>query len=125
LLRDKDDRLAAQDDPEAGAKWVERLRAAAADADHADSVRRSGLRLAAHYLKSMKNNQPLDPVARFHLGNGARIERVNWAGDTSAKGLAQSCGIMANYVYELDQLDDNLVQLTAGRPRVSRSIQWL
>jgi malonyl-CoA decarboxylase len=125
LLRDKDDRLAAQDDPEAGAKWVERLRAAATDAGHADSVRRSGLRLAAYYLKSMKNNQPLDPVARFHLGNGARIERVNWAGDTSAKGLAQSCGIMANYVYELDQLDDNLVQLTAGRPRVSRSIQWL
>lgn len=125
LLYDKGDKQAAADDPEAGAKWVEWLRAAATDAGCADTVRRSGLRLAAHYLKSMKNNQPLDPVARFHLGNGARIERVNWAGDTSFKGLAQSCGIMANYVYELDELDDNFDQLNAGRPRVSRAIQWL
>jgi len=124
LLSDKGEKQAVQDDPAAGAKWVERLRAAATGA-HADTVRRSGLRLAAHYLKSMKNNQLLDPVARFHLGNGARIERVNWAADISAKGLVQSCGMMANYVYELDQLDDNLSQLTAGKPKVSRAIQWL
>lgn len=125
LLRDKNDKLAAEGDPEAGAKWVERLRAAAAGGAPAEAVRRNGLRLAAHYLKSMKNGQLLDPVARFHLGNGARIERVNWAGDTSVKGLAQSCGIMANYVYELDQLDGNLSQLLAGKPKVSRAIQWL
>src|SRR3546814_4238474 len=68
LLSDKDDRQAAQDDPAAGVKWVERLRLAATGKP-ADSVRRSGLRLAAHYLKAMKNDPPLDPVARFHLGN--------------------------------------------------------
>lgn len=124
LLVDKADKQAVQDDPEAGIKWVERLRAAATD-PKADSVRRTGLRLAAHYLKSMKSDQPVDPVARFHLGNGARIERVNWAADTSAKGLAQSCGMMVNYVYELDQLDDNLIQLTAGKPKTARAIQWL
>ena len=60
--------------------------------------RRAGFRLAAHYLQSMKNGAPLDAVARFHLGNGARIERLNWAADTSAKGLKQSCGLMVNYL---------------------------
>lgn len=124
LLVDKADRQAAQDDPAAGAKWVERLRAAATGSRE-DAVRRSGLRLAAHYLKSTKNDLPQDPVARFHLGNGARIERLNWAADTSAKGIAQSGGMMVNYVYELDQLDDNLIQLAAGKPKTARAIQWL
>jgi len=66
------------------------------------------LRLAAHYLlEEKKNGKPLDPVANFHLFNGARLERLNWLGDTSAKGLRQSAGIMANYYYKLDDIDDN------------------
>ena len=70
----------------------------------------------------MKNGAPLDAVARFHLGNGARIERLNWAADTSAKGLKQSCGLMVNYLYELDELDDNLARLGEGKPQVSRGV---
>jgi len=124
LLHDKADKQQALDDPDAGRKWVERLQSAAA-AQPSDAVQRSGLRLAVHYLKSMKNGQPLDPVARFHLGNGARIERVNWAADCSAKGMAQSCGLMVNYVYELDQLDDNLAQLAAGKPKTGLNLRWL
>jgi malonyl-CoA decarboxylase len=124
LLHDKADKQQAQDDPDAGRKWVERLQSAAA-AQPSDAVQRSGVRLAVHYLKSMKNGQPLDPVARFHLGNGARIERVNWAADCSAKGMAQSCGLMVNYVYELDQLDDNLAQLAAGKPKTGLNLRWL
>ncbi|MGB6104494.1 MAG: malonyl-CoA decarboxylase family protein [Pusillimonas sp.] len=124
LLSDKADKQQAQDDPEAGLKWVDRLKSAAAG-QAPDPVQRTGLRLAVQYLKTMKNSQPLDPVARFHLGNGARIERVNWAADCSAKGMAQSCGIMANYLYELDQLDDNLAQLAAGKPRVGMNLRWL
>ena len=50
-----------------------------------EALRRAGFRLAAHYLQSMKNGAPLDAVARFHLSNGARIERLNWAADTSAR----------------------------------------
>ena len=73
----------------------------------------------------MKNGQPIDPVARFHLGNGARIERVNWAADCSAKGMSQSCGMMVNYLYELDQLDDNLTQLAAGKPKMGLNLRWL
>ena len=48
-----------------------------------------------------------DPVARFHLGNGARLERVNWLGDSSPKGMRESAGLMVNYLYQLDQLERN------------------
>ncbi len=123
VLSDKADKQQAQGDPQAGAKWVEKLRLAAAG-QPSDSVQKAGLRLAVHYLKTMKNGQPIDPVARFHLGNGARIERVNWAADCSAKGMAQSCGIMVNYLYELDQLDDNLAALAAGKPKLGMNLRW-
>ncbi|MGB6008949.1 malonyl-CoA decarboxylase domain-containing protein [Castellaniella sp.] len=123
-LADKTERQAAAQDPEAGARWVDRLRAAASGAGP-ESVRRTGLRLAAHYLRQLRGGDPLDPVARFHLGNGARIERLNWAADRSAKGLDQSCGLMVNYLYEPDQLDENRARLAAGKPRISRGVQWL
>ena len=66
------------------------------------------VRLCVHYLARESNGAgPRDPVARFHLGNGASIERVNWAGDTSDKGLVQSAGIMVNYAYDLDAIVAN------------------
>ena len=104
-----------------GARWVARL-SKAATGKPSEVVQRAGMKLVTHYLLTMKNNQPVDPVARFHLGNGARIERLNWAADTSAKGLGQSCGMMVNYLYNLDDLDANLEQLGQGKPRVSRGI---
>ncbi len=65
-------------------------------------------RLCAHYLLNEKKKlTALDPVAHFHLTNGARLERINWLGDTSPKGLKQSAGIMVNYYYDLDDIDDN------------------
>jgi malonyl-CoA decarboxylase len=69
--------------------------------------------LAARYLTLAKagrgdGRQPLDPVARFHLGNGARIERINPLGDDSPKGLQQSFGVMVNYQYDLDELEQNV-----------------
>ncbi|MVW73658.1 malonyl-CoA decarboxylase [Bordetella sp. 15P40C-2] len=104
-----------------GARWVERL-SKAATRKSSEVVQRAAMKLVVRYLTTMKNNQPLDPVARFHLGNGARIERINWAADTSPKGLGQSCGIMVNYLYDLDDLDANLEQLHQGKPRISRGI---
>ena len=66
------------------------------------------LTLCAHYLLNAKKGElPRDPVARFHLGNGASIERLNWASDYSAKGLQQSAGMMVNYLYERDQIVAN------------------
>jgi malonyl-CoA decarboxylase len=50
---------------------------------------------------------PVDAVARFHLGNGARLERLDWLADTSERALAQSHGLMVNYLYDLDYIEQN------------------
>ena len=66
------------------------------------------LRLAAHFLVNAKSrHRALDPVANFHLNNGARLERINWLADTSAKGMQESAGIMVNYLYKLDEIEAN------------------
>ena len=65
----------------------------------------------------------MDPVARFHLGNGARIERLNWAGDPSPKGLKQSYGLMVNYLYDLKRLDKHRALLAKGNIPVSGTVQ--
>ncbi|MDJ0858545.1 MAG: malonyl-CoA decarboxylase [Dinoroseobacter sp.] len=65
--------------------------------------------LAAHYLAAEKARagRPRDPVARFHLGNGALIHQVHAAADLSENGLRQSGGVMVNYLYDLDRVSDN------------------
>jgi malonyl-CoA decarboxylase len=65
--------------------------------------------LAARYLVTAKDKRgrPLDPVARFHLGNGARLEQLNMLGDPTPKGLAQSHGMMVNYLYDIGQIEKN------------------
>ena len=84
------------------------------------------LALAARYLANdMKHGEPLDPVARFHLGNGARVERINWAADPSSRGHKQSLGLMVNYLYDLNKLDDNRAQLAKGRIAASRAVKSL
>jgi len=88
------------------------LRGFAAEAHPPESVRPTLMRLCAHYLAEAKegppeNARPLDAVARFHLGNGARLERVNWLADTSARGVKQSAGLMVNYLYRLDEIEEN------------------
>ena len=66
-------------------------------------------RLAARYLAKEKGRggRARDPVAHFHLSNGARLERLNWLGDTSDKGLTQSAGLMVNYLYDLGRIEGN------------------
>jgi malonyl-CoA decarboxylase len=78
------------------------------DADLAEALREPLLRLCAHYLSEAgREGRSFDPVARFHLGNGALVERLNWLGDTSPKGLRQSAGIMVNYRYEAASIERN------------------
>lgn len=81
---------------------------------------------AARYLgKSLVKDKPVDPVARFHLGNGSRVERLNWAGDTSTKGIKQSYGLMVNYLYDLKRLDKHRNLLAQGKIPVSSGIEAL
>jgi malonyl-CoA decarboxylase len=74
----------------------------------APAIRQALLRRVVAYLTEAKDahGRPLDPVARFHLGNGARLERVNWLADTSSTGLEQSAGLMVNYVYNLRRVEE-------------------
>ncbi|HXE48133.1 MAG TPA: malonyl-CoA decarboxylase [Ramlibacter sp.] len=89
-------------------------------------VRLMLLRCAAQYLgREKQDGKPLDSVARFHLGNGARIERLNWAGDPSAKGLQRAYGLMVNYLYDLKRLDKHRTWLAQGQIPVSRAIEDL
>ena len=64
--------------------------------------------LCARYLLTAKNGKrALDRVAHFHLSNGARIERINWAADLSKNGIGQSAGMMVNYLYNLPDIEKN------------------
>ncbi len=79
------------------------------DAETAERVKAELLPLAAYYFLEAKGarGQPVDPVARFHLGNGAQLERLNFLGDRSEKGMQQSHGLMVNYLYALDKIEAN------------------
>jgi malonyl-CoA decarboxylase len=78
------------------------------DADAVAALREPLTGLCAHYLVEVKQQgRPRDPVARFHLGNGAQVARLNWLGDRSPKGLAESAGLMVNYQYRLEDIEDN------------------
>jgi malonyl-CoA decarboxylase len=98
-----------------------------ADAQARQVLREPLLRLAAHYLVNVKRQgQAYDPVAHFHLRNGASLERLNWLADTSGKGLDQSAGIMVNYLYRPDEIDDNHERYAGeGRVTTSRSVRKL
>ena len=88
-------------------RWLEATTPEAAEALQAGG--NGAAELAAHYLKDAKrpDGYPADPVARFHLGNGAAIHEVHAQADTSDKGRAQSAGVMANYIYDLSQTEQN------------------
>lgn len=98
LLDEEKDLLAALDEPD----WR-------ADAVRAQKIDRLLGRAAARYFTTAKasGNRPLDPVARFHLGNGARLERINPGADLSVSGLTQSHGVMVNYLYDLTRIEEN------------------
>jgi len=89
---------------------LDELRALAKDQgrDTTDPLWESLVRLCAQYLSSTRdNNLAIDPVARFHLGNGASLHAIHWAADVSEKGLNQSVGIMVNYLYDLSSIEEN------------------
>jgi len=118
LIKQVTERLAAEDQtittfstlsPVPGfATW---LVEAHPDADTSDEPRMR--RYCAHYLLTVRRRDlPSDPVARFHLRNGACLEQINWRGDTSAKGMGESHGLLVNYLYSGQDLAANNEALT-------------
>jgi malonyl-CoA decarboxylase len=85
------------------------------------------LRLCAQYLlEEKRGNMALDPVANFHLANGARLERINWLADLSASGMERSYGIMVNYLYKLSDIEKNHEEYVSKDQIVaSRSVRSL
>jgi malonyl-CoA decarboxylase len=108
--------LAALDTPD----WPE-------DPEIAERLRLPLSRLCAQYLaREKRGGRMRDPVARFHLGNGARLERINWLGDTSAKGIAESCGLLVNYRYDTAMIERNHELYTnSGEVIVSSTVKAL
>jgi malonyl-CoA decarboxylase len=94
----------------------------ARDGALAASLRAPLTELCAHYLLDAKrsNGRALDPVEHFHLTNGARLERINWLADTSPVRMRESAGMMVNYVYRLDRIDEQ-AQAYAEAGRISAS----
>lgn len=101
------------------------------DRGAARKINESLAQLAARYLTLAKASRgdgrlPQDPVARFHLGNGACLERINPLGDASPKGLKQSYGVMVNYRYDLDDLEENVESFArAGTIATSAAVRRL
>jgi malonyl-CoA decarboxylase len=80
------------------------------------------LELSSIYLRLVSPTADGDAVAKFHLGNGARLQRINWAADLSRNGVRQSCGLMVNYLYDLARVEDNHQRFLDGEVVHARSI---
>ena len=95
------------------------------DAEFSRALREPLQRATAHYLlHGMRDGRPADAVARFHLGNGARVERINWMADSSAHGLEQSWGLMVNYLYDPERIESNVEAFaTDGRIDASSAVK--
>ncbi len=93
------------------------------DADKAEELREPMMRAAAYYYLRAKTSRgvPIDPVARFHLGNGARLERIDYLADLSEKGIAQSFGLMVNYLYNVEHIEKNHEAFAEQRTVVASS----
>jgi len=83
------------------------------------------MRLCAAYLAQTAPDESVrsDPVAKFHLNNGAILERVNLGADHSSKGLKQSFGMMVNYRYDLDKVEEHHERFAAGETAISKGIR--
>lgn len=94
-----------------------------ADAQATEALEEPLRALAAHYLAVAKRRgtTPRDPVANFHLGNGARLERINFLGDGSAKGMQSAAGMMVNYLYVPEEIERNHERFSADGHIVTSS----
>jgi malonyl-CoA decarboxylase len=90
-------------------RWLERAAPELArDGAPEEALREPLLKACARYLVQEKaGSLPIDPVAQFHLNNGASVDRIFFMADASERGLAQSCGMMVSYRYDLDEVDRN------------------
>ena len=104
---------------------LSRLQAASLHDKLGDAGEHALLALAAAYLVHVSITPQGDPVARFHLDNGAMLSRINLRGNMAAAGLKQSCGLMVNYLYHLEKIEASHARFRAGEVTRSREVAAL
>lgn len=105
--------------------WAQRLAEGWNPANCAERDRRALTFLCAAYLTQFSTQRGGNPVAKFHLGNGARLHRINWGADLSKKGLRDSAGLMVNYLYDLNSVEENHESFLGGKVVTSRTVARL
>ncbi|MBT8518705.1 malonyl-CoA decarboxylase [Polynucleobacter paneuropaeus] len=105
--------------------WTERLSAGWHPDQASEKENEALMSLASIYLGLASTGRDGNPVAKFHLGNGAKLHQINWAGDLSRKGLRQSAGLMVNYLYDLSSVEDNHERFANGEVISSRAVSKL
>ena len=105
--------------------WNERLNAGWKPEIANQKDQEALMSLCAIYLMYQSSKRGGNPVAKFHLGNGAKLHRINWAGDLSKKGLRQSAGAMVNYLYDLNDVEENHEKFINGEVTYSRAVSKL
>ena len=105
--------------------WAERMKAGW-HPERCDEAEKTALmRLCSLYLMFKTPEPRGDAVGKFHLSNGATLHQINWAADLSKKGLQHSAGIMVNYLYELDKVEEQHEAFSNKRVRYSRGVEKL
>ena len=105
--------------------WPERLSSGWTPASATEVERNALLTLCAIYLIHVTSQREGNAVAKFHLGNGAKLNRINWAADLSKKGLRQSAGLMVNYLYDLADVEEIHEHFVNGEVISSRTVARL
>ena len=105
-----------------GADWMDRLGKAWHPDQCSEKEKAAMMALTAIYLTVVTPSRDGNPVAKFHLGNGAKLHQINWAGDLSKNGLRQSGGLMVNYLYDLSSVEENHERFVNGDIIYSRSV---
>ncbi|MDH6422054.1 malonyl-CoA decarboxylase [Polynucleobacter sphagniphilus] len=105
--------------------WSERLSSGWHPDQASEKEKEALLCLASIYLGLASTGRSGNPVAKFHLGNGARLHLINWAGDLSRKGLRQSAGLMVNYLYDLSAVEENHERFSNGEIVYSKAVARL
>ncbi len=102
--------------------WPERLFNGWSPTNTTPEEQESLIQLCAIYLVLVSPLKGGNAVAKFHLGNGAKLNRINWGADLSKKGLRQSAGLMVNYLYELEKVEENHENFVKGEVIYSRAV---
>ncbi len=105
--------------------WVDKLGKAWHPDQCSEKEKAAMMALTAIYLTVVTPSRDGNPVAKFHLGNGAKLHQINWAGDLSKNGLRQSGGLMVNYLYDLSSVEENHERFVSGEIIHSRSVSKL